>query len=190
MPIRRYVEHGVVFTPEVLSTMSNAFTAATEVLEIGGDEIKRAAVARFIIRLAQEDGNLDAAALRDRAVAVFGGPIFAVVINERHRVEAASASGSERPESECPSRGIALCGDEPHDGRRDPEPKGPWEELDRDGPIMSKAARRARAGLSRCGISIRASSTPRLISDDEWNGRNEARRAAVLEAIGISGSQK
>jgi len=97
MPIRRYVEHGVVFTPEVLSTMSNAFTAATEVLEIGGDEIKRAAVARFIIRLAQEDGNLDAAALRDRAVAVFGGPIFAVVINERHRVEAASASRSKRP---------------------------------------------------------------------------------------------
>ena len=95
MPIRHYVEHGVVFTPEVLSTTSNAFTAATEVLEIGGDEIKRAAVARFIIRLAQEDGNLDAAALRDRAVAVFGGPIFAVVINER--VEAASASGSERP---------------------------------------------------------------------------------------------
>ena len=39
-----------------------------------------------------------------------------------------------------PSRGIALRGDEAHDGRRDPEPKGPWEELDRDGPIMSKAA--------------------------------------------------
>jgi hypothetical protein len=77
--------------------MSNAFTAATEVLEIGGDEIKRAAVARFIIRLAQEDGNMDAVALRDRAVAVFGGPIFAVVVNERHRAEAAPASGSERP---------------------------------------------------------------------------------------------
>jgi hypothetical protein len=29
-----------------------------------------------------------------------------------------------------------------------------------------------------------------VISDDEWNARNEARRAAVLEAIGISGSQK
>jgi hypothetical protein len=39
MPIRRYVEHGVVFTPEVLSTMSNAFTATTEVLEIGGAAI-------------------------------------------------------------------------------------------------------------------------------------------------------
>ena len=32
--------------------------------------------------------------------------------------------------------------------------------------------------------------TPRLISDDEWNRRNEARRAAVFEAIGISGSQE
>ena len=40
MPIRRYVEQGVVFTPEVLSVMSNALTAATEVLEIGGDERK------------------------------------------------------------------------------------------------------------------------------------------------------
>jgi hypothetical protein len=97
MPIRRYVEQGVVFTPEVLSVLSNTFTAATEILEIGGDKIKREAVAQFIIRLAQEDGNLDAAALRDRAVAVFGGPIFAVFINERHRVEAASASRSERP---------------------------------------------------------------------------------------------
>ena len=97
MPIRRHVDDGVVFTPEVLSTMSNAFTAATEVLEIGGDEIKRAAVARFIIRLAQEDGNLDAVALRDRAVAVFGGPIFAVVVKERHRVAVASASASECP---------------------------------------------------------------------------------------------
>ena len=60
-------------------------------------------LARFIIRLAQEDGNMDAVALRDRAVAVFGGPIFAVVVNERHRVEAAPASGSERPreQSEC-----------------------------------------------------------------------------------------
>ena len=96
MPIRRYVEHGVVFTPEVLSVLTDAFTAAADVLEIG-DEIKRGAVARFIIRQSQEDGNLDAAALRDRAIAVFGGPIFALVVNERHRVEAAPASGSERP---------------------------------------------------------------------------------------------
>jgi hypothetical protein len=35
----------------------------------------------------------------------------------------------------------------------------------------------------------RSSSAQRVISDDEWNRRNEARRAAVLEAIGISGAK-
>ncbi len=71
MPIRRYMEHGVIFTPQTLSKMSEAFTAAVETLEIGADEIKRQAVAQFIIRLAREDGEVDAAALRDRAVAAF-----------------------------------------------------------------------------------------------------------------------
>ena len=71
MPIRRYVEHGVIFTPQTLSKMSEAFTAAVETLEIGADEIKRQAVAQFIIRLAREDGEFDATALRDRAVAAF-----------------------------------------------------------------------------------------------------------------------
>jgi hypothetical protein len=52
MPIRRYVKQGVVFTLEVLSVMSNAFTAATEVLEIGGDERKREAVAGWRRRTA------------------------------------------------------------------------------------------------------------------------------------------
>ena len=77
MPISRYVEQGVVFRPEVLSVMSKAFTAAIETLGIGNDEIKRQAVAKFIIQLARKDGDLDAAALRDRAVAAFGGPIHA-----------------------------------------------------------------------------------------------------------------
>ncbi len=71
MPIRRYVEHGGIFTPKALSKMSEAFTAAVESLEIGTDEIKRQAVAQFIIRFAREDGEFDAAALRDRAVAAF-----------------------------------------------------------------------------------------------------------------------
>lgn len=74
MPIRRYVEHGVIFTPQTLSKMSEAFTAAAETLEIGADEIKRQAVAQFIIRLARADGEFDAAALRDRAVAAFRDP--------------------------------------------------------------------------------------------------------------------
>ena len=72
MPIRRYVKNGVVFTPQALSSMSRALEATTETLGIGSDEAKRRAVAKFIIRLAQEDDSLDAAALRDRAVAALG----------------------------------------------------------------------------------------------------------------------
>jgi hypothetical protein len=47
---------------------------AAEALGIDSDEIKRQAVAKLIIWLAQEDNRLDAAALRDRAVAAFGVP--------------------------------------------------------------------------------------------------------------------
>jgi hypothetical protein len=72
MPIIRYVEEGV-FTPQALSAMSTALEAAMEILGLGGDEAKRGAVARFIIRLAREDDSLDAAELRDRAVAALGG---------------------------------------------------------------------------------------------------------------------
>jgi hypothetical protein len=61
MPIRCYVEEGVVFTPEALSAMSKAIEATTETVGIGNDETKRRAVAKFIIRLAQEDDRLDAA---------------------------------------------------------------------------------------------------------------------------------
>jgi hypothetical protein len=56
--------------------MSNALEATTEILGIEGDEAKRQAVARFIIRVAQEDDSLDAAALRDRAVAAVGGVAY------------------------------------------------------------------------------------------------------------------
>ena len=76
MPIRRYVENGVVFAPEALSSMSRALEATIEILGMDGDEAKRRDVARFIIRLAQEDFNLDAAALRDRAVAALGGVAY------------------------------------------------------------------------------------------------------------------
>ena len=74
MPIRRYVEQGVIFTPQALSKMSEAFAAAVESLEIGADESKRQAVAQFVIRLVREDGESDAAALRDKAVAAFRDP--------------------------------------------------------------------------------------------------------------------
>jgi hypothetical protein len=76
MPIRRYVKNGVVFTPQALSSMSRALEATTEILGISSDEAKRRDVARFIIRLAEEDDSLDAAALRERAVAALGGVAY------------------------------------------------------------------------------------------------------------------
>jgi hypothetical protein len=76
MPIKRYVEKGVVFAPQALSAMSKALEETSEVLGIRGDEKKRQAVARFIIRLAQEDVSLGAVALRDRAIAALGGVAY------------------------------------------------------------------------------------------------------------------
>ena len=79
MPIRRYVEKGV-FTPQALSAMSKALEATTEILGIEGDETRRQAVARFIIRLAREDDSLDAAELRDKAVAALGGQAYLAIL--------------------------------------------------------------------------------------------------------------
>ena len=76
MPIRRYVEKGVVFTPQALSAMSKALEATTEILGIGRDEAKRQVVARFIIRLAKEDPEVGSAALRDKALAALGGVTY------------------------------------------------------------------------------------------------------------------
>ena len=76
MPIRRYVKKEVVFTPQTLSSMSRALEATTETLGIGRDEAKRQAVAEFIIGLAQEEHSLDAATLRDRALAALGGVAY------------------------------------------------------------------------------------------------------------------
>jgi len=76
MSIRRYVEKGVVFTPQALSAMSKALEATTETLGIGGDEKQRQIVARFIIRTVKEDGSLDVAALRDRVLAALGGVAY------------------------------------------------------------------------------------------------------------------
>jgi hypothetical protein len=79
MPIKRYVERGVVFAPQALSAMSRALEETTEILGIRGDEKERQAVARFIIRLAREDGDIDAATLRNRAVAALGGVGYSVL---------------------------------------------------------------------------------------------------------------
>jgi hypothetical protein len=79
MPIKRYVEKGVVFAPQALSAMSRALEETTEILGISGDEKKRQTVAKFIIRLAGEDDNLDAMALRERAVSALGGVAYSAV---------------------------------------------------------------------------------------------------------------
>jgi hypothetical protein len=85
MPIRRYVEKGVVFTPQALSAMSKALEVTTEILGIEGDEAKRQAVARFIIRLAREDDSLDAAEMRDKAVAALGGVAYLAIVQALQR---------------------------------------------------------------------------------------------------------
>ena len=76
MPIRRYVEDGVIFTPKALKAMGEALKATTEILAIERDEVKRRAAAKLIIRLAKEDPKLDAESLRDRAVAALGGAAY------------------------------------------------------------------------------------------------------------------
>ncbi len=76
MPIRRYTEKGAVFTPQTISAMSKALEATAETLGINGDEAKRRVIAKFIIRLAQSDDSLDAAALHDRAVTALGGVAY------------------------------------------------------------------------------------------------------------------
>ena len=76
MPIRRYMREGAVFTPQALSAMSQALTDTVGILGIGSHEAKRRDVARFIIRLMQEDGSLDAITLRDRAIAALGGVAY------------------------------------------------------------------------------------------------------------------
>ena len=55
MPIARYREKGAVFTPQAISAMSKALESTAEALGINGDEKKRRAVAKFILRLAQDD---------------------------------------------------------------------------------------------------------------------------------------
>ena len=73
MPIRRYVGHGV-FSSDALSAMSKAFEATVWTLGPECDEMKREAVAKFIIRLVRNEGNHDVTTLHRKAVAAFGNP--------------------------------------------------------------------------------------------------------------------
>lgn len=75
--------------------MGKAFEAAIWTLGPDCDETKREAVARFIIQLARNDGSLDVATLHRRAVAEFGSPIIAVLVNNpEHGLAPAGAGGA------------------------------------------------------------------------------------------------
>ena len=77
MPIEAYLPtSGASFGPESVTNMGKALEGAVDILGIGpSDETKREAVARFIIKLAEIDGGVDAASLRDKAVMALGGSI-------------------------------------------------------------------------------------------------------------------
>ena len=62
--------------------MSQALEEATTILGVVGDE-GRETVARFIIRLAGEDDNLGAIALRDRTLAALGGLAYSAASPQR-----------------------------------------------------------------------------------------------------------
>jgi hypothetical protein len=77
MPIRAYLPtSGASFSPESITNMGAALDGALDILRIGpGDETKREAVARFIVKLAEVDGGVDEASLRDKAVMALEGSI-------------------------------------------------------------------------------------------------------------------
>jgi hypothetical protein len=77
MPLTAYLPtSGASFGPEAIASMTKAFDATTAAIGIGSnDEANRAMVARFILQLAEIDGGLDSASLRDRAVTALGDKI-------------------------------------------------------------------------------------------------------------------
>ena len=77
MPIEAYLPtSGASFGPESVTNMEKALDGAVDILGIGpSDETKREAVARFIIKLAEIDGGVDEASLRDKVVMALGGSI-------------------------------------------------------------------------------------------------------------------
>ncbi len=95
MPIRAYLPtSGASFGPEALANLGRAFEDAIAVLEIERrDEAGREAVARFIIHLAEIDGGLDSAAMRDKAVVALGGSTYVAAISKDGRGNAVRLKG-------------------------------------------------------------------------------------------------
>lgn len=81
MPITAYLPtSGASFGPEAAASMAKAFDETIAILGIApSNETKREAVARFIFHLAEIDGGLDSATLRDKAVMALGGSIHVVI---------------------------------------------------------------------------------------------------------------
>jgi hypothetical protein len=77
MTINAYLPtEGASFSPESATNMGKALDGALDILGIEpGDETKREAVARFIMKLAEIDGGVDEASLRDQAVMALGGSV-------------------------------------------------------------------------------------------------------------------
>ena len=81
MPLTAYLPtSGASFGPEAVASMTKAFDDAVAVIGVGpSDETKREAVARFILHLAEIDGGLNSATLRDKAILALGNSIHVVV---------------------------------------------------------------------------------------------------------------
>lgn len=75
MPFTAYLPtSGASFGPDAVASMTKAFEDAIVAIGIGPhDETKRETVARFIFHLAEIDGGLDSAALRDKTITALGG---------------------------------------------------------------------------------------------------------------------
>ena len=110
MPIEAYLPtSGASFGPEAVTNMGKALEGAVDILGIGpSDETKREAVARFIIKLAEIDGGVDAASLRDKAVMALGGSIHLASLSKDGQPD---ANRSYRRERSSPSlaRGFFVC---------------------------------------------------------------------------------
>jgi hypothetical protein len=83
MPITRYLEQGSGFAPQALASMGQALEETCETIGFGGDDRKRQVAAKLISRLAQENGNLDAEGLRDKAAAALEGLLTAPGLEPR-----------------------------------------------------------------------------------------------------------
>jgi hypothetical protein len=84
MPIKKYLGPDS-FDREATAALGRAFGRAVAVLGVDEDEMRREAVAQFIIQLARWDANLGADALFERTIAALGGLTLALMPMKEHR---------------------------------------------------------------------------------------------------------